>query len=90
MEAYDSIIQGSVARFLIDGNEEDAANILLSCALEIEDSGDSWWQGDEQIWAVHVKLTGPRAAYELLSKSSDPVTPPFGKPFRRSCHPIAI
>ena len=69
-----STLQASAARFLVDGSEEDAAGVLLLCELECEDSGDSWYQGDETICAVHVKLTGPRVAYEILSRSSHPVT----------------
>jgi hypothetical protein len=73
-EANDSVIQASAARFLIDGGQEDAANVLLSCRLRTWDSGDSWFVGDEQTLAVHVELTGPRAAYDLLRLSSHPVT----------------
>ncbi len=74
MESSNSVLQASAARFLIDGGEEDAASILLSCELECQDSGDSWWHGDGTIWAVHVRLTGPRAAYEVLSRSDHAVT----------------
>ncbi len=74
MQSQDSVLQASAARFLIDGGEEDVASILLSCELECEDSGDTWWQGDETISAVHIKLTGPRAAYEVLSRSDHAVT----------------
>jgi hypothetical protein len=51
----------SAARFLIDGQEEDAANVLLSCALDVWESGGTWYQGDETLYAVHVVLTGRRA-----------------------------
>jgi hypothetical protein len=74
MESMDSVLQASAARFLIDGGEEDAASVLLSYELECGDSGDSWFQGDETIWAVHIKLIGPRAAYEVLNCSGHAVT----------------
>jgi hypothetical protein len=73
-EASDSVLQASAARFLIDGGQEDAASVLLSCELQTAESGDSWFDGDEQIWAMHVKLTGPRAAYDVLRQASHPVT----------------
>ena len=56
------VVMASAARFLIDGGEEDAANVLLSCNLEVWKSGDTWYAGDEVVHAVHVELTGPRAA----------------------------
>lgn len=70
----DDIVLASAARFLVDGGEEDAASVLLSCALEFWRSGDTWHVGDETHDALHVKLTGPRAAYEILNDSSHPTT----------------
>ena len=70
----DDIILASAARFLIDGEEEDAASVLLSCSLEFWYSGDTWYVGDEQHEALHVKLTGPRAAHDILTDSSQPIT----------------
>ncbi len=55
-------LQASAARFLIDGGEEDAASVLLACELSLWKSGDTWHQGDELLEAVHVSLSGPRAA----------------------------
>jgi hypothetical protein len=43
----DDVLQASAARFLIDGGEEDAASVLLSCTLRIYHSGDTWFVGDE-------------------------------------------
>lgn len=70
----DDIVLASAARFLVDGGEEDAASVLLSCSLEFWRSGDTWYVGDEVHEALHVKLTGPRAAYEILNDSSHPTT----------------
>jgi hypothetical protein len=64
------LLLASAVRFLIDGGEEDAASMLLSCSLEAWESGDSWWNGDEHLSAVHVKLAGPRTAFDALSDSS--------------------
>jgi hypothetical protein len=64
----------SAARFLIDGQEENAANVLLSCSLDVWESGDTWYRGDERLCAVHVELTGPRAAYDILNNRDHPIT----------------
>ena len=63
-------IQASAARFLIDGGEEDAASVLLACRVEAWTSGDTWHVGDEITEAVHIELTGPRAAYDALSRET--------------------
>lgn len=70
----DDVVLASAARFLIDGAEEDAASVLLSCSLEYWESGDSWYEGDETHHALHVKLTGPRAAYDILTQAAHPTT----------------
>jgi len=70
---YD-IYLASAARFLVDGCEEDAASVLLSCSLEFSRSGDTWYVGDETHEALHVKLTGPRAAYEIINDTNQPIT----------------
>jgi very-short-patch-repair endonuclease len=64
----------SAARFLIDGQEEDAANVLLSCALDVWESGETWYQGDERLCAVHIELSGPRTAYDILNNWDHPIT----------------
>lgn len=70
--AFDDVILASAARFLVDGGEEDAASVLLSCSLEYWPSGDTGFVGDEVHEALHVKLTGPRAAFEILSDGKHP------------------
>jgi hypothetical protein len=69
-----SVLQASAARFLIDGAEGDAANVLLACELDLWASGDTWYAGDEALLAVHVSLAGPRAAHEILNNDSHPVS----------------
>ena len=59
-------LTASAARFLIDGGEENSANVLLACTLHVRYSGDSWWAGDERLDGVHVELAGPRTAHDLL------------------------
>jgi hypothetical protein len=72
-DKLDEKILASAVRYLLDGNEEDAASVLLACSLEsmyIEralDFGDS-------IDIVAVGINGPRAAYEILSDENHPIT----------------
>lgn len=73
MEFSGDQVLASAARFLIDGGEEDAASVLLSCNLSVWESGDTWCNGDEVTSAVHVDLTGPRAAWEVLSDDENPI-----------------
>jgi hypothetical protein len=68
------ILQASAVRFLIDGNENDAASTLLSCNLSVDESGDTWHNGDETIYALHIELEGPRAVYETLRDGSHNIT----------------
>jgi len=70
----DDVVLASAARFLIDGGEEDAASVLLSCALRFWPSGDTWYVGDERHEALHVTLTGPRSAYEILNDADHSIT----------------
>lgn len=74
MSTHEDTLLARAARFLIDGDEHDAANVLLSCSLEYWESGDSGWAGDERHDALHVKLTGPRAAHDVLSQERNPIT----------------
>ena len=66
-------LQASAARFLIDGGQDDAAALLLSCSLELRDSTGSWWVGNEQVHGVAIELRGPRAAYDVLRRPGDPL-----------------
>jgi hypothetical protein len=63
----DDQIHASAIRFLIGGGEEDAASVLISCSLH-----SSWWQ-DFGIDYKNFSLTGPRAAYDILSVRDHPI-----------------
>src|SRR5947209_6421180 len=76
------VLQASAVRFLIDGNEQTAANVLLSCELKLDGArGDTlrrpsyatianWLplEGAQPPLYVEVKLIGPRAAYDVLDE----------------------
>ena len=70
----DDQLLASAASFLIEGQEEDAASVLLSCSLSVWESGDTWFVGDEVTRALHVKLTCPRVAYEILCDDNCSIT----------------
>ena len=61
----------SAIRFLIDGGEDFAANVLLSCSL------DRWvvesFYFNEEVDKIALKLTGPRATYEILNNKKHPI-----------------
>lgn len=64
----------SAARFLIDGGENEAANVLLSCSIEGKEFGNSHYSGLLRYWSVHLKLRGPRMAYSILSDVDHPIS----------------
>src|SRR5262245_25487094 len=69
------VLLASAARFLIDGGEEDAASILLSCSLTFEFQRQGWREPGGEVW-VHTYdavLAGPRAAYNALSTENHPI-----------------
>jgi hypothetical protein len=72
--ASDDVLLANAARFLIDGGEEDAASVLLSCSLSCEFSGAvDRWDGRD-IPEIDVCLTGPRAAYDILNNWEHEIT----------------
>ncbi len=60
-------------QFLIDGGEQEAANILKLCSLENCEVVDNWMDGSEQLDGLSVVLQGPRMAYEILSRHDHPL-----------------
>lgn len=71
IQAHERLL-ASAARFLIDGGEEDAANVLLSCSLDTW-TIDSIWGSEGLYEKIAIKLTGPRAAYEILNDNEHPI-----------------
>lgn len=59
----------SAVQFLIEGEEEDAANIVLSCSMEAY-----WYEGSASDYIpdhFHVHFTGPRIAYDQLNEETE-------------------
>ncbi len=69
---HDQLLTSAV-RFLIDGEEEEAATVLRSCSLNLE---EDWYDAGfgEGFTVWFVTLTGPRAAYEILCEEEHPIT----------------
>jgi hypothetical protein len=66
----------NAARFLVDGGEEDAASVLLSCSLAYHMPPELYVSlvGPETHEPLDVRLTGPRAAYDILSNPEHEIT----------------
>lgn len=56
----------SVAQFLIEGGEEDAASVIMACTLERIEVNGSWFDGPNTYYTVLLCLRGPRVAYDIL------------------------
>jgi hypothetical protein len=69
IEPSDDQILASAARFLIDGGEDHAASVLLSCSLTAavgqNDFGEDHWS---------ITLVCPRVAYDILDDGSHAIT----------------
>jgi hypothetical protein len=72
---FDDRLLGSAVRFLIDGQDEDAASVLITCKLEAESSDDVYVALDssDMYIPLHVRLSGPRTAYDVLSDPKHPI-----------------
>jgi hypothetical protein len=60
----------SAAQFLIEGNQRDAAALLLYC--DVDNLDPSWRSWGEGYWELAVNLRGPRSAYEAFQRDADP------------------
>ena len=66
-------VHASAVTYLIDGHEEEAARILLSCDLEVE-AHYVWLAPDEGYndGTFDVELAAPRAIYEIIDNAEHP------------------
>lgn len=55
-------VLASAARFLIDGQEDEAASVLLACTLGLD------WENYGSFGGWVVTLVGPRVAYDILNE----------------------
>lgn len=73
MDTPPEIILASAIEFLDEGGETDAAGLLRECSLDVYESGDTWFVGDEVHEAVHVEIRARRGVYELLTGGNGPL-----------------
>ena len=65
----------SVARYLIDGGEEQAANVALACTMDIYRVNGSVTGPDGYAYkALVTEIRGPRAAYDILVDREHPIS----------------
>jgi hypothetical protein len=62
----DDRMLASAVRFLIDGREEEAASVLLSCSLSWEVINSFVDFGLEK-HELHIVIRGPRTAVDILN-----------------------
>jgi hypothetical protein len=73
---FDDRLLASAVRFLVDGREEDAANVLLSCRLDSDHKFGITYYGDYENYEIidyDVILYCPRAAYDILTDEDNPI-----------------
>ena len=63
----------SAVAFLVAGQEQEASATLLACTVKVYDSGDTWWVGNELQHDMHIHLSGPRTAHEIISDVNNPI-----------------
>lgn len=78
--------QASAVRFLIDGQEEDAANILLACTVKVEEGDD---QPNWNTVYIYLSLVAPRIAYDILFNREHYITTAIDRAFNAVC-PMGI
>jgi hypothetical protein len=67
-------LHASAVAFLLEGDDEEAADVLLGCSLSTWPVGQDWIdEGGVQV-GLRVELAGPREVYEVLRDGGNPVT----------------
>jgi hypothetical protein len=71
----DDRLLASAARFLIDGGEEDAAHVLLSCSIAFDLTEDvDFYNQPKGTYYGDVHIQGPRSAYNVLNDEGNPIS----------------
>ena len=69
-------------QFLVAGGEVKAANVLRACTLDKWEIVDSWMDGNRQLDGLLIEVSCPRASYDILIDSSNPITQSIEKSLR--------
>jgi len=65
----------SIARFLVDGGEGDAALVAASCTIHAEQSSDRWM--NDGMSGADIVVAGSRVIYDILANAEHPVRKSF-------------
>src|SRR5712691_3455445 len=84
MEALENeTILASAIAYLISGEEREAAAILLaSSSLIAYEDGDSWYVGNEIHSGIHITISSPRQAHEIIIDDKNPLRKAIYKAFQ--------
>lgn len=77
MTKFEEKIFANIIQFLIDGNETDAVSLLLSCGFSVNNEAGQVDFPNEcrpPIDVYDARFTCPRAAYDVLIDSNNPIT----------------
>lgn len=83
----DEDVHQSALRYLIEGEEYEAAGVLDLCQLSLESSGHTGWDGPNMCAGVHAWLSGSRLVGEILQNSSNPISTAIERALRRTIPP---
>jgi hypothetical protein len=85
---FDDRLMASAVRFLIDGQEEDAANVLLSCRLVTNHRYSYYIEIDHyEIEYYDLIFYCPRAAYDILTDQDNPINESIDRAIRATLPP---
>jgi hypothetical protein len=88
MEISSPVLHASAIKFLEDGDEPEAADLLRECRVNAYPSGDTWFVGDEVCEALHVEVFGSRRAYEVLTDKQHEITSSIRKAIEATIPPL--
>lgn len=60
--------------YLESGAENEAAKMLRECSIENVQIVDTWMDGNRMLDGLFIELVCPRAVYEILNTTSNPIT----------------
>jgi len=60
-------VYATAARYLLDGGDYTAGEVLMLCTVECELSGESWMDGNLSMEGVLITLTGLRLVFDIIN-----------------------
>jgi hypothetical protein len=80
----DRTIYKKVARFLLDGEDQAAVNLLLECSVQID------WQRVAVLEIYTVEIGAGRRAYDILTQPNHPITQDIRRAFTAFLAPNTV